>query len=89
MKVDYIFKRIPPSRIATFDIFSIGLLKHHVSAMLEFDVTESRKKLHDLRKIGVNVSFNAWILKAISSNLQKHPDASAFLYSKKKLIQGH
>ena len=42
MKDDYIFKRIPKSRIATFDIFSVGLLKHHVSALLEFDVTESR-----------------------------------------------
>jgi len=86
MKDDYIFKKIPQSRIATFDIFSVGLLKHHVSALLEFDVTESRKKLHDLRKGGVNVSFNAWILKVISSNLQKHPEASAYLYNKKKLI---
>jgi len=82
----YFFRRIPQSRIATFDIFSVGLLKHHISAMLEFDVTESRKKLRDLRKNGINVSFNAWIIKAISSVLQKHPEASAYLYNKKKLI---
>jgi pyruvate/2-oxoglutarate dehydrogenase complex dihydrolipoamide acyltransferase (E2) component len=80
------YKSIPPSRIATFDTFSIGLLKHHVSALLEFDVTESRKKLHDLRMKGTNVSFNGWIFKVISSVLQKHPEASAFLYSKRKLI---
>lgn len=82
----YIFKSIPRSRIATFDIFSIGLLKHHVSALLEFDVTESRKRLHELRKNGVKISFNAWIIKVISSNLKKHPEASAYLYSKRKLI---
>jgi pyruvate/2-oxoglutarate dehydrogenase complex dihydrolipoamide acyltransferase (E2) component len=86
MKDNFVFDGIPQSRIATFDIFSVGMLKHHVSALLEFDVTESRKKLHDLRKSGVNVSFNAWIIKVISSILQKHPEASAYLYNKKKLI---
>ncbi|MDX9694209.1 MAG: 2-oxo acid dehydrogenase subunit E2 [Bacteroidales bacterium] len=86
MEDNFIFKKIPQSRIATFDIFSVGLLKHHVSAMLEFDVTEIRMKLHELRKGGINISFNAWLLKAICSNLQKHPEASAFLYKKKKLI---
>jgi pyruvate/2-oxoglutarate dehydrogenase complex dihydrolipoamide acyltransferase (E2) component len=86
MKDNFILSKIPQSRIATFDIFSVGMLKHHVSALLEFDVTESRKKLHTLRKSGVNVSFNAWIIKVISSILQKHPEASAYLYNKKKLI---
>lgn len=86
MKDAYSYKRIPQSRIATFDTFSVGLLKHHVSALLEFDVTESRKRLQDLRKKGTNVSFNAWIIKVISSILQKHPEASAYLYNKNKLI---
>lgn len=86
MKNAYIYKRIPQSRIATFDVFSVGLLKHHVSALLEFDVTESRKKLQDLRKKGTKVSFNAWLIKVISCVLQKHPDASAYIYNKKKLI---
>ena len=57
MKDTYIYKEIPQSRIATFDVFSLGLLKHHVSALLEFDVTESRKKLHDLRKKNINISL--------------------------------
>ena len=86
MDNNFSFKRIPQSRIATFDIFSVGLLKHHVSALLEFDVTESRNRLRELRKSGVNVSFNAWIIKVISSILQKHPEASAYLYNKQKLI---
>lgn len=86
MKDNYIFKRIPQSRIATFDILSIGLLKHHVSALLEFDVTESRIRLRELRKKGINISFNAWIIKVISSVLQTHPEASAYLFNKKKLI---
>lgn len=86
MKNPYICKSIPKSRIATFDVFSIGLLKHHVSALLEFDVTDSRRKLHDSRRNGINISFNGWIIKVIGNVLQMHPEACAFLYSRKKLI---
>lgn len=86
MRTVYSYKNIPKSRIATFDTFSVGLQKHHVSALLEFDVTESRKKLKELRRSGINVSFNGWLIKTISSVLQKYPEASAFLYNKKKLI---
>ncbi len=82
----YSYKEIPQSRIATFDVYAVGLLKHHVSAMLEFDVTESREKIRNLRKSGINVSFNAWLIKAISSVLQNHPEGSAFRCGKKKLI---
>lgn len=86
MDQNYYIKSIPLSRIATFDTLSIGILKHHVSALLEFDVTESRSKLHLLRRAGNKVSFNGWIIKVISSVLREHPEASGFLYGKKKLI---
>lgn len=86
MNDNFSYKNIPQTRIATFDTFAIGLQKHHVSALLEFDVTESRKKLQILRKSGTNVSFNAWIIKQISNVLVIHPDASAYLHNKKKLI---
>ena len=80
------YQSIPRSRIATFDTFSVGLLKHHVSAILEFDVTDSRRKLRELRREGINVTFNAWLIKVISSVLVKNKEAAAFLYNKKKLI---
>jgi len=86
MKSSYSFKTFPRTRIATFDTFTMGLLKHHVSALLEFDVTENRKRLHDLRRKGINISFNAWLIKVISNVLDMHPEASAYLYNKKKLI---
>jgi pyruvate/2-oxoglutarate dehydrogenase complex dihydrolipoamide acyltransferase (E2) component len=86
MDKQYYFRKIPQSRIATFDILSIGVLKHHISALLEFDVTDSRIKLRNLRKSGINISFNAWIIKIISSVLSSHPEASAYKYNKKNLI---
>jgi pyruvate/2-oxoglutarate dehydrogenase complex dihydrolipoamide acyltransferase (E2) component len=86
MTASHRYLDIARSRIATFDIFSVGLSKHHINAMLEFDVTESRSRLRDLRKTGVNISFNAWLIKVIGSVLEMHPEAAAYLYSKKKLI---
>jgi hypothetical protein len=53
MSNSFSYKRFPRSRIATFDTFLVGLQKHHVSAMLEFDVTESRRKLHDPLSFGI------------------------------------
>ena len=86
MKKPYTFRKIPRSRIATFDVFSIGLFKHHVSAILEFDVTESRRKLQELRRSGTDISFNAWLIKIISMVVEQHKEAAAYLYNKKKLI---
>ncbi len=86
MNQPYTFQKIPRSRIATFDIFSLGLLKHHVSAILEFDVTESRRKLQEHRRNGLDISFNAWLIKMISMVVVQHKEAAAYLYNKKKLI---
>lgn len=86
MNNSYRFQKIARSRIATFDIFSVGLGKHHINALLEFDVTESRLKLRELRKKGKSISFNAWLIKVIGSVIHRHPEAAAYLYNKRKLI---
>ena len=80
------YTKIPRSRIATFDVYSIGLKKHHISALLEFDVTDCRRQLSELRRAGTNISFNAFLVKAISQSLEKYPEASSFLHSKRKRI---
>ncbi|MBI5008609.1 MAG: hypothetical protein HZB98_02940, partial [Bacteroidia bacterium] len=62
MKPSFTYQSIPETRIATLDTFSVGLRKHHVAALLEFDVTDIRRKLQELRKNGTNISFNGWLL---------------------------
>jgi pyruvate/2-oxoglutarate dehydrogenase complex dihydrolipoamide acyltransferase (E2) component len=86
MTPSFSYQAIPESRIATFDTFSAGMLRHHVAAILEFDVTDSRRKLQELRKSGTNISFNGWLLRVIGMTLKNHPEASAFFYSKRKLV---
>lgn len=78
--------KIPKTRIATFDVFSVGMLRHHVSALLEFDVTNSREKIRELKRGGAKISFNAWLLKVIGITVQQHPEAAAYLQNKSKLI---
>jgi pyruvate/2-oxoglutarate dehydrogenase complex dihydrolipoamide acyltransferase (E2) component len=80
------FHPIPPTRTITFDVFAIGLTKHHVVSLLEVDVTSSRQKIRELRRSGVRVSFNGWIIQAISKTIEEHPESAAFLYTKTKLI---
>lgn len=86
MSPKYEFQKIPKSRIATFDVYEMGLRKHHVAAMLEFDVTESRAELRELKRSGKKVSFNAFLICAIGKALAKHPEAAAYIYSKKKMF---
>ena len=86
MKSDYYLKSFPQTRIATIDMFPEAIKKHYISALLEFDVTESRVKLKELRKAGVHISFNAWIIKVIGAVLAKHPEATGYLYKKRKII---
>jgi len=86
MTRNYRFQNIARSRIATFDTFDVGLHRHHINALLEFDVTESRAKLRELRRTGTSVSFNAWLIRVIGIVMKKHPEAAAYLCSKKRLI---
>ncbi|MBI5402773.1 MAG: 2-oxo acid dehydrogenase subunit E2 [Ignavibacteriae bacterium] len=86
MNHSYEFQNIPKSRIATFDVYQMGLQKHHVAALLEFDVTESRSELRELKRSGKKISFNAFLIKAISKAVELHPEAAGYIYSKKKLM---
>ncbi|MFZ5940202.1 MAG: 2-oxo acid dehydrogenase subunit E2 [Bacteroidota bacterium] len=86
MKDPYRLKIIPESRIATFDTFAAGMQKHHVAALLEFDVTEIRRRLQELRRQGTEVSFNGWLVATIAATLKQHPEAAAFLRGRKKLL---
>jgi len=86
MNPSYSYKKIARSRIATFDIFAVGLLKHHVTAILEFDVTDSRRKLQEMRRSGINISFNAWLIKIISSVVLMHKESAAYLSGKRRLV---
>jgi pyruvate/2-oxoglutarate dehydrogenase complex dihydrolipoamide acyltransferase (E2) component len=79
-------KEFPASRISTIDIFGFGQRKHHVAAMIELDVSDSRDKIKKSRKKLGNISFTAWLIKVIAITIKDHETAAAFLKGKRKAV---
>jgi len=76
----------PRSRIATFDIGAIGKTKHYVTALLEIDVSEARKKLAAAKEAGgPKISFTGWMLKAIGATVARHKEVAAFSRGRRKI----
>lgn len=76
----------PKSRIASIDICSIGLKKHHIVALIEIDVTESRNKIKLYKKNHNNISFTAWLIKVISKTIKDFENVSSYIIGKRKLL---
>jgi pyruvate/2-oxoglutarate dehydrogenase complex dihydrolipoamide acyltransferase (E2) component len=84
---NYKIQKFPNSRIASIDICEVGKQKHHVAGLVEFDVTDSRKKIREYNKAHRNkISFHAWLISAIAFTLKKHETLCSYLYRKNKLL---
>jgi len=69
------------------DIGKIGRNKHHIKALIEIDVTESREKIKNKRsKYGEKISFTSWVLKCISQAILEHKQVHALRKGKNKLV---
>ena len=78
--------KFPKTRIATFDICTIGKLKHHITAIIEIDVTETRQKIKKYKNEIAKISFTAWLIKAISLTIKDNESAAAYLKGKSNLV---
>jgi pyruvate/2-oxoglutarate dehydrogenase complex dihydrolipoamide acyltransferase (E2) component len=76
----------PLSRIATIDIGAVGFTKHHMRALVEFDVTEARRRLTALKETDSKISFNAWVIKCISEVVCKHKLLHGIRSGKRKIV---
>ena len=79
-------KLFPKSRIATNDVCTVGLKKHHIVSLLEVDVTESRKKIRIHKRNKEQISFTAWLIKVISTTIKEHEEVASYLKRKRKLV---
>ncbi|PKP37606.1 MAG: dehydrogenase, partial [Bacteroidetes bacterium HGW-Bacteroidetes-15] len=84
--VNFRIHKFPKTRVATIDVCEIGMQKHHIAAMLEFDVTEAREKIKTYKKNVGKISFTAWIIKVISDTIKKHEGAAAYLKGKRRIV---
>ncbi len=83
---DYRIESFPSSRIATIDIGAVGFGKHHVKALVEFDVTEARRRLAVLKERGDSFSFNAWLIKCISDAIGEHQMLHGIRNGKREIV---
>ena len=84
---DYTIKTFPASRQFTIDVGKIGMRKHHIKALIEVDVTESRKKIKNKRsESGNQISFTSWVLKCISQAVNEHTQVHALRKGKNRLV---
>jgi pyruvate/2-oxoglutarate dehydrogenase complex dihydrolipoamide acyltransferase (E2) component len=79
-------RSFPKSRIATIDICELGKHRHHVTGILEVDVTESREKIKLYRKRAGNISFTAWMVKVIAHTVHNHKQLAGFLKGKQQVF---
>jgi pyruvate/2-oxoglutarate dehydrogenase complex dihydrolipoamide acyltransferase (E2) component len=80
-------RRFPYTRIYTIDSLAIAKDKHHIGALLELDVTDSRRRLRRLRAGGGQpVSFLGWALKCLSQAIREYPEACAIYLPKRRLL---
>ncbi|MPM05068.1 hypothetical protein SDC9_51352 [bioreactor metagenome] len=84
---NYRIQRFPDSRIASIDVCEIGKRKHHVIGLVEFDVTDSRRKIREYNKTHTDrISFNAWLISVIGSTMKKYDTSGSYLSGKNKQI---
>ncbi|MBL7994569.1 2-oxo acid dehydrogenase subunit E2 [bacterium] len=76
----------PSSRIATIDIGSTGLKKHHIKALIELDVTEARKTIGEKKKLSEKISFNSWMIKCVSQVIAEFPQIHGIRKGRTKVV---
>lgn len=86
MKTSLNTEFFPKTRIATNDVCAIGRQKHHIAALIEVDVTESREKIKQLKRNDRKISFTAWLIKVISITVKDHENVAAYLLGKRKIM---
>ena len=84
---DYTVNTFPSSRQFTLDIGKMGMKKHHVKALIQVDVTQSRKKIRQIRKEKGNVlSFTSWLLTCIGRAVEEQPGVHALRKGRNRLV---
>ncbi len=69
---DFIEIEYPISRVATFDVGSIAKSKHHITGLIEVDVTLALEKIARMKRAGEKIGFTAWLLKVVASTIENN-----------------
>lgn len=76
----------PKSRVATFDVGKIGRNKHHITGLLEIDVTLARTKIREKLRAGEKVGLIPWLVKVIGKTIAENSYIHAINHKKRSQI---
>jgi len=83
----YRIQKFPDTRIASIDVCEIGKRRHHVTGLIELDVTDARKKIREYNQgHSAKISFTAWLVSVISTSVKKYETSASYLVGKNRLI---
>jgi hypothetical protein len=82
----YQYRQFIPSRLSTMDVCHIGRKKNYISAFLELDVTEARKRIREKKARLENVSVTAWLIKCISQVAQEYKEIHGIRKGRKIVV---
>lgn len=87
MNKSYSTRSFPVSRLFTMDIGKLGRRKHHIKAIVEFDVTCARSLIKKRRsETGERFSFTSWLLYCIARAVDEHREVHALRKGKRQLV---
>ena len=84
MEQDGTEETLPLSRLGTYDVGVIGRKKHHITGILEVDVTVARERLRAMRRAGSAVSFTGWFTKSVARVVEENPEVHGVLRGRRK-----
>lgn len=77
----------PRDRVMVIDMFRVGMAKHTISGLMEFDVTEAREFIRKYReRTGERLSFTGWFIRCVGQAVSEYKQVQAFRKGKKKMI---
>lgn len=77
----------PLTRMATIDVLEMGKRRHHITALIELDVSLAREKIRQHNSNGApRISLTAWLISVVGTTLKAHETAAAFRSGKNKRI---
>lgn len=82
-----VIETFPASRVFTIDVGRLGLLKHHIKALIELDVTDPLLKIRSKNSENEDkISFTSWMLKSIGLAVSEHKHVHALRKGRNKLV---
>jgi pyruvate/2-oxoglutarate dehydrogenase complex dihydrolipoamide acyltransferase (E2) component len=83
----YMMKPFPKARQMIVDVLELGRRKHFIHGLVEVDVTQARRLIHEYKKqTGNNLSFSAFIIACLGKAVGMNKHMQAYRANRNRLI---